>query len=203
MNKLLDIFSVIISFIFHPIWLPFIGLWIFFHSGTFLQYIYDNEVKNIIYLMVIVNTAIFPILLTFYLYYRNFISDIFLNERKERIYAYLGTLLFYFITLFFLLKLNIPLIITRFILGSSIVVIICFIINFRYKISAHMAGWGGLTAAIYLLATKLNAPVENWFIFSVIAGSLVGWARIWNGNHNIFEILSGYFVGLAGIFLVF
>lgn len=192
-----------LSFVFHPLWIPLMGLFVLFQADTYLHYIFPQEVLLLIYLIVFLNTVVFPALLTFFLYKRKIISTFMLKKREERFYAYIGTVLFYLSTLYFLLKINMPLVITRFIIGATFVVFLCLIINFYIKISAHMAGLGGITTGIYLFSLKMGTPLIFAFVFFIIVSGLVATSRLLLLQHSPVEIIAGYLVGIGGIWLTF
>ena len=95
-TKIENLSSKIISYIFHPLLMPTIGLYLFFNSGTYLETI-NNEAKNFLYLIVGFSTCILPILSLPVFIYRRLIKNIEMDVRNERIIPAIFALLFYFL----------------------------------------------------------------------------------------------------------
>jgi hypothetical protein len=97
-----------------------------------------------------------------------------------------------------------PLWVTGLFLGAAISVIISIIINRWWKISAHLAGIGGVVALIYFLTgSQLMLPSFPLFLivlWTLLAGAL-GSARIYMGRHTLGQVLAGFANGFFWVYI--
>ena len=86
-------------------------------------------------------------------------------------------------------------------IGSAISIFIIVLINIKWKISAHVAGMGGITAAVFTTCyhTAIN-PV--WLFILVLAiSAMVALSRIELKAHTRGQALAGFFVGFITVFV--
>ena len=146
--------------------------------------------------MVFLFTFLFPVLNIFVMYKLKRIQSITLSAQHERTYPYITTSIFYF-GLFYLLKdLNIWNNIKLFVLGGGVIIFLCALINMRYKISAHMAGLGGLIGLMVAAAYLIQINMIPYYIVLVILTGAVGSARLFLNEHRPSQIYSGFILGL-------
>lgn len=74
--------------------------------------------------------------------------------------------------------------------------VIMFVINTRWKISAHAAS----TACVSTIMWRLLGPVG---ILALLTIPLVSWSRVRLGRHTVRQVIAGSFVGLFFTALVF
>ncbi len=194
----------IISILFHPMFMPTYGILILFNSGTFLTYL-PFEYKRLIFIIVLVNTAILPMCLAPLYLYQKIISTIHMSSNRERIIPLLvSTLLFYF-AYYLLNRLNIPHLIKSYILASAVAAFIAFLISFKWKISVHMMGIGGLFGAVLVISSRLMADLKFYWITIIIIAGFTGFARLRLDSHNPLQVYVGFGIGLisvAGVLLI-
>ena len=90
-----------------------------------------------------------------------------------------------------------------FMIGSAVTVLVMALINLKWKISAHMAGFGGLIALIYQIHVQgLSAFDLFWLlcIMVIVAGAL-GSARLVLKRHDTWQVLAGTVVGFLCVSL--
>lgn len=68
-----------------------------------------------------------------------------------------------------------------------------FLINQRWKISAHSAGIAGISVLIWQIIGTAGTPI-------LLIIPLVGWARVRLGRHTLGQVIMGAVLG-ASIFL--
>ena len=196
--KKLKIVANILSIILHPLLMPTIGLFLIFSSKTYLSYMPIHEQK-ILYLIVFINTFVFPVSIIPFFIYQKSIKNFKLNDRKERIIPLSIISIFYFFTYIILHKLIAPTIIQNFMLGSSISTLLAFLINLRWKISAHMIGIGGIVGLVLSLSIKLSVDLQSIIIILVLFSGIIGSARLYLNEHKPSQIYCGFLVGLLTV----
>jgi hypothetical protein len=202
-NKLTDVRDVmakIISFIFHPLFMPLYGIWIIFSAPTILGYL-PVEVKKILSFIILVNNVLIPITLMPFFRYRNVISSYNIDERRERVTPLLATTLLYSITTIIIFRFQIPLFLKSFIIACSFLVLSVSIINFWWKISIHSVGVGALTAVVIILSVKMYTFLTWYLVGVILAGGLVLSSRLRLNVHNPPQVWVGYAAGFLGLFL--
>ena len=188
-------FSQVISYIFHPLIIPTIGIFIIFNSGTYLSNLVP-EAKQLIYILVFVSTFLFPVLMIPFLLWQKIINNVYAETSKERIVPMLLTLIFYYFGYYIIGSNNISGLIRAFFLASIISLTVAFFINIKWKISTHMLGLGGLVGLVIGISLRLDVNLIIYLILLVFISGIVGAARLKLNSHNILQVSAGFYIGL-------
>jgi len=186
----------IFSYIFHPLLMPVIGLLIVFNSNSYVNYAIPDELKQATLILVAVSTFVIPLIITLLLLNRGFISSLEMPTSRERILPYGFTIIFYIFTIYMLKQAPIPQIIFDFMIGAVASVFVAFLINLKWKISAHMIGIGGLTSALICMTLLLEANMISFIIFSIVASGIVATSRLILDAHTSSQLFFGYLLGV-------
>ncbi|MFN4233705.1 MAG: phosphatase PAP2 family protein [Bacteroidia bacterium] len=192
----------IISYLFHPIFMPFIGSLIILHSNNYFSYSLPSEFKNIVLGLIFLNTALVPALISYYMLKKGWISSLQMHQTHERRIPYLLTAVFYMITYFILQKAPLPPMLMLMILGASLAVVICLVINLVWKISAHMVGIGGLLGAIMGISIRFKTDMLIFIMFLIFISGLVASSRLRLNAHNPLQVFIGFLIGFLSEFLL-
>lgn len=181
--------------------MPLVGVFILLTYGGWLN-LMPSEGKKYIYLVVLLTTLVLPLVIMPVLLRTKVISSYLLTDRNERRIPLLMIALLYLIGAFILQKVDAPVILSLFLNGSSMVVLAVAIFNWRWKISNHMAGIGGITGMVLAISMRwmLNEQLIIAILF-LVAG-LTGYARLKDGDHTPAQVYVGYLVGLTINFLL-
>jgi membrane-associated phospholipid phosphatase len=206
----------LISFLFHPLILPSYAVILMFLFPAWLSN-YLFEYKKTVILSFILLTLIIPALLLLILLNLRVISNINLNERKDRFLPY--TVIFFTYSFGYLLLINFPLgippVVSGFVLIADIVILILMVINLKYKISAHMAGIGAFTSFFYVFLLTETSNDTLFYIFNIeytpvyfiisliIISGIIASARLYLKAHQLSQVITGFFLGFAIGFLNF
>jgi hypothetical protein len=109
------------------------------------------------------------------------------------------TSLFYFVTLYIVLKYRIPVFIKTVILSTALLSFTVSLINFWWKISIHSVGAGALTALIFVLSFKMHTPLTIFLIPAIIISGLVLSSRLQLNSHSPKGVWLGYLLGIVGM----
>lgn len=197
-RKAADITAKIISVFFHPLLMPVYALLIIF-SPSLLYSFMPAVQKKIMLLIVITNNVMLPFLLIPYLKWRKMISTWTIDERSERIIPLAITSFFYFVTVYVVMRFNIPVFIKAFFLSAALISFAVTVINFWFKISIHSTGAGALTAFIFLLSFKMHTPLTPFLISAIVASGLIMSARLRLNSHTPREVWFGFLTGFSGM----
>jgi len=175
----------------------------FIIPNSIYDYLTPFENKIRITFMILLFTCIFPVINIFLLFKLKRIKSITLSQQHERTYPYLTTTLFYF-GLFYLLKeINIWNNIKVFVMGGGIIIFMCAIINLKYKISAHMAGIGGLLGLIIASSYLNQFDMMPYYIAIILMAGLVGTSRLILNEHRPSQVYWGFLLGLSTQLILF
>lgn len=186
----------IISGVFHPLLMPVIGLLIIFNTDSYINYTIPLDLKKAVIILITTSTFVIPLLISLLLLNRKLINSLEMETSKERIIPYAFTIIFYVFTLYMLKQAPIPPIIFKFIIGATLSVILAFIINIKWKISAHMIGIGGLFGALLSISWVLELYLTPYIVLSLLIAGLIGSSRIILNAHNAPQVYAGFFLGL-------
>jgi len=193
-----DFMAKFISVIFHPVLMPLYGLIIIFSAPTLFDFLPSVQ-KKIVLLIFSTNNILLPLSLIPYMKWRKMISSWTIDDRSERIIPMAITSFFYLVTVYVVLKFNIPVFIKAFILSTALFSFVLTIINFWWKISIHAAGAGAMTSLIFVLSIKMHTPLTPFLISAILASGLILSSRLWLNSHNPKEVWFGYLAGIAGV----
>lgn len=201
-QTIMDGVSTFLSWVLVPLLMPVYGIMLIFISSYLIYSPFQTKVA--LTLTVAIINVLIPMALFYLLKVFGVVHDIGLNNRKERLLPYVITILCLTATAVYLKLRMAPDWLVMFYGGGAVAGVINFIVNFRWKISAHTAGIGGLCAIlaiIYLdeLPTPLCMPM---LLTSIVLAGMLGTARVWLGRHTLGQVLCGYLSGVAGVCLM-
>jgi membrane-associated phospholipid phosphatase len=186
----------VISLVFHPLLMPVYGMLIIFSTPTLFGYL-PFTVKKILFLIILINNVVVPLLMMPWFRYRKIITSWIVVDRKERRLPLLATSFFYCITVYIIIRYHIPLFIKYFVVAAAGLAVAVTILNFWRKISIHAAGSGALLALILILSLRMHTPLTWLLVAAVISSGLVMYARLSLKAHTPGEVWSGFFLGFV------
>jgi len=189
-----------VSYIFHPLLMPTFGFLLLVNTGFYFALISD-EIKKFILLIVFASTFLLPLISTGLMI---FVSRFKLNLDKssDRIFPLLSTAVFYYLGYYFLGKAPIYPIYRIILMTCILTIIILLIISTRWKISAHLAGIGGLVGAFLSLSIRLNINSSVLLSTLILVAGLVGSSRIILGKHTPAQVYTGFLLGFGVNYLI-
>jgi chromate transport protein ChrA len=182
--------------------MPTYGILVMFNTNSYLNFVIPYEFKKLIVFLILLTTFIVPTIISFILLNRKVISSIEMEEPKERTLPYIFTIGFYFFTLYLLRDTPLPNVIFHFIIGATIAIITAFIINIKWKISAHMIGIGGMLGALLSVQLFLSINVSFYIILAFIIAGCLGSSRLYLKKHTPMQVYCGFILGLITQLLV-
>lgn len=184
------------SSVFRPEFFPllgFVGLFFF----TYLS-ILPWAFKGAILSLVLLGTVLLPRwTILFWRKARGWEPHL-LRWRENRVFPYLIYILYYAFTLHTLNRFHLPLYMSGILIGSLMIQGSCFLINLRWKISMHCAGAGGVIGALAGYSFLFSFNPLGWMCLCIFISGLVGSSRMMLRQHNLWQVLAGTFLGIAG-----
>jgi len=190
----------LISYLFHPLLMPSLGLLIILNSGTYLALL-DPAAKRAIMFVMALGTLVFPLMLLPVLQYRNLMmKDGQVATRGERMVPQIIILVLYIVTFVYFKRLPLSQVIHAYVLSVTGTFFLLILVNLRFRISIHAAALGGLTGLIIALIYLFETPLQGLLMLSLLAGGLTGSSRLAQGD-PWGAILSGFLLGLAVVLI--
>lgn len=190
----------VVSAIFTPFSIPFLAFLILF-IFSYLR-IMPLQYKLIVLGVVYCFTILMPTLTIFIFRKINGFSPQDLTERKHRFVPFILTITSYVFCLLMMHRLNIPWYMTGIILASLIMMVICIVVNLRWKLSEHMAGSGAIIGGVVAFSALFGYNPLNWLCLFILIAGVLGTARIILQHHTLGEVIGGFVAGLVCSLLV-
>ncbi len=127
----------------------------------------------------------------------NFISSIHLNERSERKYPIIFTILFHIANYYFLTKIHLPFIYNLFLLTGIFSLIVTFLVSYFWKISMHTTGIGGLCGVFFTCLLIWGIDTRLLFGFLFLIAGMIGSARLILNAHTSGQVYAGFMAGFV------
>jgi membrane-associated phospholipid phosphatase len=190
----------IVSYIIHPAIVPVAGVLITYYI---LPYYIPEPMFLFVLAYVFAGTYLFPVIIVFGLYKLKFVNSIHLKTRQERVFPFLISAFFYFLTAKAVLQFHFPAELAKFIFAGCLILLIQLIGLKFTKISAHVAGASAiLTWLICLSATyfiNLLLPIA----LAIIALAVVSSARLQLKAHTGLEVIGGLLTGCLSVLTLY
>jgi hypothetical protein len=185
--------ALAISYLFHPLIMPTLGL---FLSGTYIALL-DPSAKRAVLFVMALGTLFFPLIMIPILYYRNLISNLQNTAREEKIISQLIILILYIITFVYFMRLPLNRTIHACVLSAPITLLLLIVLGIRVSLSAHMAGFGGITGLIIAMLIRFDTPMLGVLLLTLLAAGLTGSARLALDAQRPAGIFAGYLLGFG------
>lgn len=195
----LTMLSHFLSWVLSPVITPTLGIIAVFYLSMYSYA--PRGAKLLIAGIVFTFTCVIPCAAIWILTRFGDVSDMALTRRSDRLFPYIITGACLFGCGWYLMRTGLPEWVGYFYIGASVATLVNLLINFKWKISAHGAGIGGLIAMLIIL-NRYGLPAYNlwgWVLAAVIAAGLLGAARVWLWRHTPMQTICGEIVGFLGV----
>jgi len=93
-------------------------------------------------------------------------------------------------------RIHIPRYMSGIVVATLICMILCAVINIKWKISTHMASCGIMVGGLLSYSFIFQFNPVSWLCFFILLAGLLGSARIIVRQHTLNEVGGGFLVGL-------
>ena len=194
-NKFIAGVANVLTTVLSPLLMPTYGVFLALWISVLCLLPYGTRVSVLLMCMGI--TCIFPLIFLSVLRHFKLVKSLHVKVREQRLIPYLFAVLCYLVAAYYLYYCHSPQWFIMFMVGSAITVLVMALINLKWKISAHMAGIGGVIALVYQIhVLGLSAFDLFWLLcICIIVAGLLGSARLALKRHDIWQVLAGVIVG--------
>ncbi|MCX6290666.1 MAG: hypothetical protein NT126_02765 [Bacteroidetes bacterium] len=190
-SRLAQFFSIVL----HPVLMPTYALLLIFRLNTYIAYATSPTSKAALFMVIIFNTLIMPVVISYLLITRGYIRSFEMQKRQERIIPFISNVILLMVAYYMMRQVVLPKIFYFLILGAAASVAIAILVNLKWKISIHMIGIGGITGMLFGMSTYLLMDLRIPILVTILVAGLLGTARISLGAHHPMQVYAGFFVG--------
>ena len=187
-------FSKILSYLLHPILMPFIVLYIGINNVDYFYLIFHNY-SNTLYLIILAFTMVLPLISAILFVKLGRVESLEMRKRKERrgpLFISILIMIIGFPIFYSIAKLSPHL--SSIYISSIILLFFSFLITIRWKISLHMLGIGGATGTFIALNYIFGGIYYFIFLFFALSG-LLAFSRLDQKAHNESQVYVGFVLG--------
>lgn len=189
------------SYLFHPIWMPFAGTFIYFLK---VPRFFPEEVIKAKLMAIAIMTLFIPIVFFFMLRTLGQVRDIFIENVSERKWPLLFYCVIQLIILQYIVNRFDFMELYHFFKGILISTILSAgFVYFRMKISLHLVGLAGILGFLIVLSHFYRLNMIFLIALLVIISGLTATSRLYLKAHTPVELLLGLLIGLIPQILVF
>lgn len=203
-KSVLEVTSYLLSALFHPLLVPLYAYVLLF-SFTYLNIM---PIQYVVFMLSIVATftIVSPLLFVCLYKWLNKYRWEELGSRSKRFVPYLLTLMSYITCLLTMYKMHFPHYFSGIIMGMSICLTVCLLLNLRWRISIHLAGCGMLVGGLLSYGFLFFFNPVWWLCGLILLAGIQGTARISFHQHTLLEVILGFvagmFCGVIGILFI-
>lgn len=185
--------SHVLSVVFVPLIIPPLASFLAVWSNP---YAFGGwRMGTLFIIQMVIWTLLIPVIGIFLMRKLEFIGDIGMNVRTERIAPYLLIIMCYSIGFYAIHKLPIPGIVKAMVAGSLLSIILSFFWNNFLKVSAHANGMGSLLGACIGIVFISIRNIELIIVGVILLSGMVLSARVYLTRHTNREVFYGYAIG--------
>lgn len=203
-KTLLEKCAQVLSGVFTPFMVPTLTLLLLFFC-TYL-YILPIVYKLVVLGLVFCFTALMPMLVIYLFQKANGWGIKELEHRKKRFIPYMLTILSYVTCLIAMHRMHLPRYMSGTIVAALFCMVLCTLLNFRWKVSTHVAGSGMLIGGLLAYSLLFNFNPIWYLCITILLAGILGTARIIVKQHTLFEVFAGFmtgmFCGVIGILFI-
>jgi len=201
----MKLISKIVSFIFHPIFIPVYLAFIIveFNPNHFLNL--HGKHYTIVLSMVAILMVGFPLFSLAIMKGLGMISSFVMKDVKERFIPMIAVATFY-LWAFMMFKPDsktvfaVDPLLSNMILGSVVAIFLAFFFNSFYKISLHAIGVGAMMSVVMSIMPYASYNMIYVLLATILIAGIVTTARLYLKEHTTKEVYMGF---LAGYFAQF
>lgn len=193
-NKLAQMLTIM----FQPLLVPLYGLTLLFAVPQFYGFNIWAKIAVIVVcaaIMVVLPVIFYSLLIKF-----KVITTPQASDRKQRVWAYLFTLVCYACTAWLLIKFN-SFVVSKVVLMAFFALLAVTLINFFWKISAHATGISGLLGASLYISFAYGVYNPALIVVLILCCGLVCSARLQLNAHTPMQLFAGILLGFSFMFI--
>ncbi|MBZ4189151.1 hypothetical protein K7B07_09625 [Niabella sp. 3A5MI-3] len=200
--KFQQIIATLLSYVFHPVFVPIYVIYFLLYIEPFLFYGTTEDGRLMVLLQGIVNYTFFPLVSVLLLRGLKFIPSIKLKERKDRIIPFIICNIWYFWIWYVWRGLDgMPREMVIFAMGVFMASSVGLLLNIYMKVSMHGIALGTAVSFLCLLGFTYGQGMSLYIIIALLITGLVSTSRLLLSDHTAKEVYFGLLAGVLGLLI--
>lgn len=201
-HPVLRIAAKVVSYIFHPLFIPVYIGWFFIYVLRLFPGLSDWD-KAKLFISYTVNYMVLPLATLLLAKALGFIQSVYLKTQKDRIIPYVATGIFYFWVWYVFKNQSLPKEVIMFSLAVFIASSLGLIANNYMKVSMHAIAAGVVVALFILLGFMSTDNLGFYISIALLIAGVVCTSRLINSDHYPVEVYAGLFIGIISQIVAF
>ena len=193
----------IISAIFHPLLVPTYALLLLINLQTHSILALPADFRYIIVAFVFISTFVLPSIIIFILLKFGKIKSLEMHSQQERVLPMLIIAVAFYGTYQLLKQSSVTGLMSLFMVGATMLVLITLIINYITKISLHTTAWGGLFGTFLGFAITFHYNLISLLFLIIFVIGTIATARLKLNAHTPLQVYLGFLVGTGLMLFLF
>lgn len=188
-------FAKLISRFFHPLLIPTYGFLLIFFTQNYISTFTSSALKIIVLSITFVFTFLLPAVNAYVLLKMGRIKSLEMEDSRDRAMPYMNTAICYFSLYYLFYNAAFPNVFRLLILGAGVSIILTWLINFKWKISAHTIAIGGMAGATLGMMYRLKIDLQFVLLLTLFVSGLVAYSRLKLKAHEPSQVYAGFCLG--------
>jgi hypothetical protein len=190
----LRVTAKVISYIFHPLFIPVYMGWFFVRVLRLFSAL-DDWHQSLLLIQFFVNYTLLPLVTVLIAKGVGFIQTIYLKTQRDRIIPYMAVMIFYFWVWYVFRNQGFPKETILFALAAFLSVCFGAFVNTFLKVSMHALSMGVVITLLIILSLKSSLNYGPFVSIGLLIAGLVCTARLILNDHKPFDVYAGLFLG--------
>ncbi len=207
----LKLMAKIISYIFHPVFVPVMVIWFLAYIHPNLYAGFDPWLKNTAVMgAAFMAFTFFPLITVLLLKGLKFIDSIYLRTQKDRVIPFIACMIWYFWISYVWYSfgktrnaIDMPPEAVQFAIATFISTVIGLMVNIKMKVSLHAISMGIVVTFMLLLALTQGLQFGVYLSVAILIAGMVCTARFIISDHTPQEVYVGLAVGLVSMMIAY
>ena len=204
----LQVVAKIISYIFHPVFVPVMVVWffVFVHPNLFVGIPDDQKFRVVA--MAAVSFTFFPLVTVLLLRGLKFIDTIYLHTQRDRVIPFIACMIWYFWIWYVWNNFgktdsgnDMPRLVVQFAFAAFLSTILGVMVNIRMKVSLHAISAGIALTLFAIMALTPGINLNFWFAIVLLLTGIICTARFIVSDHTPQEVYGGLALGAASMLI--
>lgn len=201
MSNTLYYISRTLSAILYPMFIPTYGMLIYF-LGLRSLIVYPTPLIWIGVIGTLLFTCLLPLSIILVMIRRGNLTDIYIRDAKQRTMPYIYSIVCYGFWAYFCgAVMHLPQFLVLTAAGATVALLLVLLINYSWKISAHLTALGGLFGGMMSFSLSTGISATGSLIGCSVAALLLMFARVYDESHTPLQAVCGYLLGTLATFL--
>jgi len=206
----LRVVAQIISWIFHPVFIPVYVVWFLLYVHPYLFAGFAEQQKFRIMMMAVVSFTFFPLVTVLLLKGLKFIDPIYLRTQRDRVIPFIACMTWYFWIAYVWYNfgktgdaVDMPHEALQFALAAFISTILGLMANIKMKVSLHAISMGIVVTFFVLMAMQQDLQFGLYLSVALLVAGMVCTARFIVSDHTAWEVYGGLATGMISMLAAF